>query len=196
MPKAKQNLEYTSDKDLVLLLNEGDEEALNAIFFRYWEQLYWSSVRVLQDEDTAKDVVQNVFVKIWENRLNVEILNLPAYLKQAVRFQVITQLNRGKYTGLHEAKLDLLFAESDTEEIINRNELHDLIVSLLGQLPERCREIFFLSRFKHLNNREIAGQLNISVRTVETQISKTLKFLKNNIDLSSYLILGYLLLCR
>lgn len=194
MIKETTDFKKASDKELLSFLKEDKETAFNEIFFRYWEKLFVSADKLLNDEDAAKDVVQNVFIKLWKNRSEIEITNLFAYLFQATKYQVISQLRRGKFSEWHEAKLEMLTAENDAAEIINSNELRQTILSTLEKVPARCREIFCLSRFNCLSNKEIANEMDISIRTVETQISKALKFLRENFDSSLWNILLFIFL--
>mgnify|MGYP001795280805 CR=1 FL=1 len=170
--------EYASDQELIKLLKKDDARALDQVFNRYWETLFRLAENVLLDENASKDIVQEIFINLWERRHQVTIDNLRAYLTQAVKYQVATYLRRGKFTDRHQEQLASLAFANQTEEIVHFNELEKNILDLLTNLPERCREVFYLSRFQGLNNREIAEQLNISIRTVETQISKALKFLR------------------
>ena len=178
------NFKNASDKDLFNLLREDNGLALDELFNRYWEKLFKSADKLLFDEDAAKDVVQDVFIKIWENRNSILITNLYAYLLQATKYQVISHLRRGKFTAQHEERLESLISENSTEQIINFKELNLAITESLEHVPNRCREIFYLSRFEYLSNKEIADRLDLSVRTVETQISKALKYLRETLETS------------
>lgn len=188
------NFKNTSDEHLFSLLRDDNKLAMDELFNRYWERLFKSADKLLFDEDAAKDVVQNVFVKIWENRNSILITNLYAYLLQATKYQVISHLRRGKFTAQHEEKLEFLTPENSTEQLINFKELNQAIVESLEHVPTRCREIFYLSRFECLSNKEIADRLDLSVRTVETQISKALKYLRETLETSGIVLLLFLFL--
>lgn len=179
-------LKNISDEGLVNLLRDDNECALNEIFNRYWERLFWMAEKVLLDNDASKDIVQDIMVNIWERRHVVIISNLNAYLIQAVKYQIATYLRNGKLTDYHIQKVESTIFVNNTEDTINFNELKRTILNSLDQLPDRCSEIFYLSRFQGLNNKEIAQKLSISIRTVETQISRALKFLR--VDLRTSLL--------
>ena len=176
-----EKLKSIPDELLVNLLREDNELALGEIFNRYWEKLFKSADKVLLDEEMAKDIVQEVFVKIWERRYTIQVRNLNAYLTQAVKYQVASYLRKGKFTEKHKEILESIADDTSTEQIIEIKELKDAITKSLNQIPNRCREIFLLSRYEQLSNKEIAAKLNISIRTVETQISKALKHLRTSL---------------
>ena len=180
---------HISDERLVDLLKKDDERALDEIFNRYWEMLFQMAYKVLYDENASKDVVQEILVNVWERRQVANINNLKAYLIQAVKHRIAVYLRNGKFTDRHWDKLESSVFVNYTEETINFNELERTILDSLDNLPDRCGEIFYLSRFQGLNNREIAEKLNLSIRTVETQISKALKFLRSEIKPSLLFLL-------
>lgn len=186
------NFKNKSDEELFNLLKKDNGFALDELFNRYWEKLFKSADKLLFDEDAAKDVVQNVFVKLWENRNSVMVSNLYAYLLQATKYQVVSYLRKGKFTAQHEDELESLGSVNNTEQTINFNELNHVIIESLEQIPGRCREIFYLSRFEYLSNKEIADRLDISIRTVETQISKALKYIRETLETTWIVFLLFL----
>ena len=186
------NFKNKSDEELFNLLKKDNGFALDELFNRYWEKLFKSADKLLFDEDAAKDVVQNVFVKLWENRNSIMVSNLYAYLLQATKYQVVSYLRKGKFTAQHEDELESLGSVNNTEQTINFNELNHVIIESLEQIPGRCREIFYLSRFEYLSNKEIADRLDISIRTVETQISKALKYIRETLETTWIVFLLFL----
>ncbi len=178
----------TSDQDLLKYIQLRDEQAFTDLYDRYWEQLFLSAYKVLRDEETSKDIVQEVFINIWTNVDLGTIDNVKSYFHQTVRYKVLMELRRGKISEKHLKTLQTLEANS-TEDLFNFHALNETIESTIQTLPEKCREVFVLSRMDHLTNKEIADRMNISVRTVETHISKALKVLRLSLDGSTALLI-------
>ena len=187
-------LSNVSDEDLVNLLRANDDNAMDEIFNRYWQKLFIISDKVLLDKEASKDIVQNVLISIWERRQTFMVNNLNAFLIQSVKYQISYYLRKDKFTERLAQKLESVFTVNNTEETIDYKDLKEKILESLEQVPSRCKEIFFLSRFENLSNQEIANKLQISIRTVETQISNALRFLRTDLDHSA-LVLFILLIC-
>jgi RNA polymerase sigma-70 factor (ECF subfamily) len=176
-----------ADEALVKMLTEDNDYALREIFCRYNGRLFKMAVSVLKDEAVAKDLVQELFIDLWRRRKSSHIRNLSNYLSRAIKFQVLKQLRDNKIED-HHVKLaaNLQFA-NQTEDSLNREELETLLRKAVDELPARCREIFIRSRFENLSHKEIALQLGISTKTVETQISKALQFLRDRVEKAMFL---------
>lgn len=172
-----------SDQELISELKDSNSEALDEIFNRYWERLFQSAKRLLIDKEVAKDVVQEVMISLWERRQELLIHNLNAFLIQAVKYQVAYHLRKGRFTEKHQEHLDNVCFVNTTEEALNFNELKTQVLHSLDVMPNKCRQIFYMSRFEYLSNQEIADNLGISIRTVETQISNALKLLRSELPI-------------
>lgn len=182
------------DEELLNLLQRDNRMAFNELYERYWEKLYRAAYNVLSDEHTAKDIVQEIFLTVWRKRNTLEVRHFAAYLFQAVRFQVATHLRRGKLVQAHHAQLLVTTFINSTEELMNFTELNGIVENVLNRLPEKCRDVFYLSRFEHLTNSEIAERLNLSQRTVEWHISNALKHLRHSMsDIVALLLILHLL---
>lgn len=186
-------LHTAPDEQLLDLLQQDNRAAFDALYFRYWESLYRAAYRVLRDEASAKDIVQEIFFGIWKKRHTQQIRVLSAYLFQAVKFQVANHLRQGKLLDIHEAQFINIRSANSTEELVGEEELSNLIEKTLSGLPARCRDIFYLSRFEQLSNKEIAERLNLSTRTVEWHISNALKHLRHSMEDSVILLLLFVL---
>ncbi len=184
--------ENTSDKALVDRLKSGDEHAYYVLFDRYWEQLYVLAKSLLNDSELSKDIVQDVWLSLWERRKEILNTNIRAYLIQAVKFKVYKEWRDGKLTDEHEAYLESIPASDSIEEMLHKEELQQHIQAWVEELPDKCGEVFRLSRFEHLSNQEIAERLNLSQRTVETHISNALKFLRKKMKILILLLPGFL----
>ena len=176
------------DAKLVELLYQGDHHAFETIYQRYWERLYRSAYGIFRDQEQVIDIVQEIFTSLWLKRGQVKIDNLSAYLYKAARFQVAKLIRHQK---VRESFFDEVKALSmngfDSHDPHDYQELVSKIEQGVESLPDRCREVFRLSRQEHLSNKEIAERMGISVRTVENQISRAMKRLR--ISASDYLVL-------
>jgi RNA polymerase sigma-70 factor (ECF subfamily) len=167
------------------------------LFREHFKALCYFARKYLGDLDSSKEIVHSVFIRIWENRSQFD-WDKPAksYLFTSVynRSMNFIRDNRKFAAGdpdeLREEITDTA-AFSDNMEVA---ELEDRIKSALQRLPEKCREVFEMNRFEGKKYAEIAGKLNISVKTVETQMSKALKILKD--ELKDYLVLFILFLLK
>jgi RNA polymerase sigma-70 factor (family 1) len=171
------------DDDLCALLIEGDRCAFSTIFERYHSLLYNYSYKKIQNKEEAQDVVQHVFVSLWEKRANLPAsVTLSAYLYTAVRNRSFDLFARKKvqYKYLNTLK-EPSFICSDTDFLLRENEVKSLIEKEIEALPTRMQEIFKLSRMNKLTNKEIAELLDLSTHTIDTQIKRALKVLKSKL---------------
>lgn len=171
-----------ADVDLVALYSKGDEMAFEELFNRHWSTLYQAVFGVVKDKEVASDIVQEIFVKLWEKRNELQIRNMRQYLIGAARLKSFEYLRNGKIAQQHIERLQEVKEENTTEAWLNSKELQKTIERCVQQLPNKAKEVFKLSRFEHLSNREISSRLNISIKTVEGHITKALKSLSQEID--------------
>lgn len=176
--------EYIKYNDglLLELIKKGDRRAFEVIYKRHWEYLYTSAYCILRDRETSMDVVQEVFVWFWENRDRWNITTSRSYLNSAVKYKVANVIRRGRiresvFSDVAE-RMQTIASVASAEEEVELMELKQIIREFTMHLPLRCREVFQLSRFEHLSNKEIAEKLGISEKTVENQITIALKKLK------------------
>ncbi|GAA5224883.1 RNA polymerase sigma factor [Membranihabitans marinus] len=168
------------DSILIKYVAQGNRAAFNTIYYRYWESLFRSVYAVLHDKDLSLDVVQEVFIWFWENRKKWTITNLKPYLNAAVKYKIANTIRHNK---IHIRAIESI-AITQQDEVFNLEdelevrELKAVILDFTNQLPSRCQQIFRMSRFEQLSNKEIAKKLGISEKTVENQITIALKKLK------------------
>jgi RNA polymerase sigma-70 factor (ECF subfamily) len=174
--------QYTNDQELLQLLCTKSSEAFNIIYDRYWMKLYRVSNKILEDEELAKDVVQEAFVSLYEKASEKPIQNLQAYLIQTVKYLCFMQLRSGKISEKHLHRINQIEALNVVENEYDAKELELILDKGIASLPQKCREVFFLSRYEYLSNKKIAAQLNISQKTVEHQITKALKVIRLSLD--------------
>lgn len=184
------NRDYANYKDakLVKLVAQGDRMAFDAIYYRHWESLYQSAYFILNDKDLSLDVVQDVFVWFWENQSNWNITTLKSYLKAAVKYKVANTLRSNKIHKKAVENIKNLEGRKvfSLEEELEIKELKAVILSFTNQLPQRCQQVFRLSRFDHLSNKEIADRLGITEKTVENQLTIALRKLRVNLNRMSF----------
>ncbi|MEJ5963993.1 RNA polymerase sigma-70 factor [Pedobacter immunditicola] len=176
-------LHQYSDLELLEAMKRDVHKAFDTLFNRYWSSLYGTAFYFLKDAAAAAEVVQDIFLRIWQKRHVYEIHCLKQYLESAARYHVYKQLKAKKSASLsyiadYEKIQPRQKSVNEGEEKLCRIELENTIDTSLKQLPKRCREIFILSRRKQLSNDEIARHLGISKRTVENQLTNALHFLR------------------
>lgn len=177
-------MDYTNrpDADLFSIFKSGDILGFNVLFERHWITLFRVANRILEDEELAKDVVQETFLSLYEGVSSKEIIHVKAYLFQSVKYQCFMQLRSGRISEKHLSRLQKVMASYSMEEQMDADELEAMINQKIESLPEKCRRVFYLSRFQLLSNQKIAEELNISPKTVEHHLTKALKSLRISID--------------
>ncbi len=167
-----------SDNELIELIQKGDKNAFTKLYEKYWEALIESAYKVLANKDAAQDVVQEVFIDLWNKRKSLFIDKILPYLHQSVRYAVFRYIKKSKIIINDIEFLKSTPSVNTTEEDINFQEVSGMLEESISELPEQCQKVFRLSRYENLSNKEIANRLNISVRTVDNHISKALKTLR------------------
>jgi len=174
---------------LAMRIKMGDEQAFELLFRKFYVRLCTFSNKFLNDPEEAKEIVQDVFAKIWEGRDLIDPDDsLKSYLYKIAQNQSINRLRRKKVESRYTEIYKLIYLEQfdySAHESLLAKELEDNINRAVGKLPAECRKVYELSRSEGLKYREIADNLNISVKTVEAQMSKALRCLR--IELSEYL---------
>ena len=171
-----------ADKKLLANLKKNKESAFDELFRKYFQNLTWFAMKMVKSKETAEEVVQDLFVNFWEKRHELELkVSIKAYLYRAVYNNSIHASRKEKLHDSNEITLVNELSE-DFDNLLETSELETRIYGLIEQLPTECKRIFKLSRFEELKYKEIAEQLQISIKTVETQMSRALKFLRNHMS--------------
>lgn len=172
-----------TEKELIILLKEGDEKAFTTLYRRYWSKVYNFSRLYLSSILEIEEVVQEVFVKVWESRsLLREDDNFKGFLFVITRNLVFNQFRRSfNENAYKQTVLSSIMPYYNLEEELTAADLQEFIEKMVKELPPRQQEVFNLSRNAHLTYKEISIHLNISEKTVERHINEALKFLKKNI---------------
>jgi RNA polymerase sigma-70 factor (ECF subfamily) len=168
--------------DLIAALKEGNEQAFSLLFNTYYRDMVLFGGNYLPQQDACEDIVQSVFLKLWNERATLVIeKSLKSWLLRAVRNACLDEIRHCNVVLEHESYVlsslqpdDLI----DTENHVLYSELQRHLQRALERMPETYREAFELNRFEGLKYREIAGKLNVSERTVEDRIGKAISFLR------------------
>jgi RNA polymerase sigma-70 factor, ECF subfamily len=179
--KIKHKQLDTFDTKILKDLKNNSESAFDELFRKYYKKLVFFAIKILKNQDTATEVVQDLFVNFWEKRHQLEPkISLQAYLYRSV-YNNCVHLSK-KEKKFQGDELSLINEPSeDFNNLLENNELEVRIYDLIEQLPPECKKIFKMSRFDELKYQQIADQLNLSVKTVETQMSRALKFLRQKL---------------
>ncbi|HAH23410.1 MAG TPA: RNA polymerase sigma-70 factor [Prolixibacteraceae bacterium] len=184
-------MDLTPDKELFDHLKEGDQIAFKALFQKYYSALCHFARQFLSDSEMAEETVQEFFVHLWEKRqsLNIET-SVKHYFFRSIRNQCLNQLQHQKIRQQYASKMmESAYQEIDPEQSYLEVDLVERIERSIESLPPKRQEIFRLSREQGLKYKEIANELNISVKTVEAQMGLALKHLRDQLkDFSNHLV--------
>ena len=173
-----------TDEQLVALLKTGNQQAFTEIYDRYAATLAGFAGSKLHNLDDAKDILHDLFVKLWENRGQIHInSNLQSYLFGMVRHRIVDKIRKNITREEYAFMLQSLTTANQysVDKQVEAKELRQTIANSMLQLPARVKEIFKLSREEGLSNREIAEKLNLSEQTIKNQISAALKHLRKSL---------------
>lgn len=186
-------LEYKmlSDRELTSLLRTGDQLAYTEIYNRHKNLLQNHLYKKLGDMELVKDVLQDLFVKLWDNKTALPITdNLAGYLFCAARNRVFNHLSHKQVESKYISSIQNFINEDNyiTDLTLREKEFARIIRQEIEALPPKMREVFILSREGNLSHEEIARQLSISSQTVSKQISNALKILRVKLGVLFYLL--------
>lgn len=175
------NMNISEEKMLFEKIQKGDIAAFETVFHRYYGFLCLYASRILNDREAAEEIVQDFFVRMWEKKENLSIeTSLKSYLFRSVKNQCLNIIQHEKIKSKYAEKVRSENIVDDEDPYVE-TELARKIEESINSLPEKRREIFRLSREEGLKNREIAEKLNISVKTVETQITLAIRSLREQL---------------
>ena len=166
-------------------LRSGQESAYEQLFKEFYKPLTVFANSYVKDLETGKEIVQDLFVHLYEKRKTLVITtSVKSYLYQSVRNRCLNHIKHQQVQKSHhdQMKPELDFSDN-LEDKIRETELEHMVSKVVDQLPPQCKKIFNMSRVSGLSNGEIAEQLEISKRTVETQISNALKILREKLNI-------------
>jgi RNA polymerase sigma-70 factor (ECF subfamily) len=179
-----------SDEKIIELLTSDDKGAMEVLFNQYYGDLCGVVYRMINDRALAEDLVQEVFYNLWKNRARINInSSVRAYLKRSAVNRTLNHIRDNKKktaSSLDDIPPgDQSKNDTDSHDQMEFDELQMKVEDAVNSLPPRCRMVFVLSRYEQLSHREISIKLEISEKTVENQIGKALKVLRE--QLKTYL---------
>lgn len=188
---SSENNRTNQNKELFNALKKGNIAAFKQIYERYWFDFYKYAYNIIREKEIAEEIVQEVFFSLWEKRDSLEITHsVEAYLVRAVKFQTLNFIRskkiRTNYAASYTAFKNLA-VDNSNEENIQVYDLKKHIEIEVSKLPDKCQQIFRMSRNEYQSIKTISNVLNLSHKTVENQLTKALKHLRSS--LGDFLIL-------
>ncbi|MEO9571552.1 MAG: RNA polymerase sigma-70 factor [Polaribacter sp.] len=182
---------YNSDKDIIKGLKADDKKALTKLYNNYWKLLYISAYNLLKDKEVCEEIIQDIFIDVWNKRIDIEIkVSLKSYLYACVRYKVFAEFRKNKVIRielLEEFDKRMLYETPETRMM--HKELKQHVNLIVETLPDKCKRVYKLSRNEQLSHKEIAGQLGISIKTVENHITKALRVLRTSLGPALFVVL-------
>jgi RNA polymerase sigma factor (sigma-70 family) len=173
-------METYLDATLLQQIKDDDQSAFDIIFERYWKKLYQTALARLDDDETAQDIVQEIFIKIWQRRKNLEIhTSLENYLQSAVRFGVISHFRSKKASELQlqNALERINFLEDSVASLTDYLELEKTLENAVNVMPEMLKKVYLLRSENH-SIKAIAGELGLADQTVKNYIAEVSRRLR------------------
>jgi RNA polymerase sigma-70 factor (ECF subfamily) len=181
-------VKYTGveEKQVITQVVTGDLKTFEMVFRDYYKPLVRYGNTFLRDSDETEDVVQQVFVSLWEKRTQIDIhTSIRAVLYKSVQNACLNKIKHLKVRDTYAEEMKAVAIPEETSDPVQVNELNERIQQAMESMPEQCGRIFKMSRFEQLRYQEIADQLGLSVKTVENQMGKALKIVRE--ELKDYL---------
>jgi len=168
------------EQGLICQLKAGDKQAFNQLFYQYERKLYNFSCKLLHSQEDAEEIVQEVFLKIWQKREELKPeFSFNSFVITIAKNLIFNKIRKNVYERSYLASLEHSdFIHNETDRQVVYSDLENISLQAIEQLPPKRKHIFKLSRESGMSNQEIAESLSISKSTVENQMNKCLKFLK------------------
>ncbi|WP_025146540.1 RNA polymerase sigma-70 factor [Pedobacter jeongneungensis] len=182
----------SSDRELLDLLKENNQQAFAELYDRYKVVLHRYAFKWLQDRDAAKDIIQDIFTIVWIKRESITLeKNLSGYLYIAVRNAILRKIERQDRDNQYAESLKSFASQeiSNTDYLAREKQLKDIIEQEIAALPPKMREVFELSRNEYLSHAQIAERMGISELTVRTHVKNALKILRGKLGIYLFLYL-------
>jgi RNA polymerase sigma-70 factor (family 1) len=177
------NYSKLTEQELADLLRSGDQLAFKELYNRYWDVLLDTAYKRLDSIEAAEELVQDLFVTLFIKREGLQIRSsLEGYLKNALKYKIFDVFRSQQ---VHDRYVDSVLNQAGVlsitpEHSLQIKELSQRIDRATQKMPDRCREVFMMSRMDNLSNKSIAAKLSISVSTVEKHISKAMRILETD----------------
>ncbi len=174
-------MSYT-DTELIEIFYEDKARGIELIFKQYYDILCRTSVRMTKDPALAEDVVQEIFYELYKKNSETKIDSLLGYLKRSVYNRTLNKIksNKDKFDS-DDINTEISDKSINSQETLEYNELETYVNKVIDSLPEKCRLVFVMNRFEGLSYKQVAEKLEISVKTVENQMSKALRILRTEL---------------
>ncbi|CDF80185.1 RNA polymerase sigma 70 factor [Formosa agariphila KMM 3901] len=182
---------FDSDIEIIKGLKKDDKKALTVLYKNYWKILYISSYNLLKDKEVCEEIIQDVFIDVWNKRKELEIrVSFKSYLYACVRYKVFAEFRSNKIMRVELfEELDKRMQYTTPETKMMHKELKYHIELVVDTLPEKCKRVYVLSRNEHLSHKEISEQLGISIKTVENHITNALRVLRASLGQVLFVVL-------
>lgn len=181
-----------SDKELILLLQQSETSALSSLYYAHVKQLKYFIQKAAKSPDIAEDVVHDTFIKIWENRMQIDPEQpFKPYLYTVARrllLNLMKRMNKESYI-VGEIRRHSTLADHSTEMLLDFNESNSLFNEAINSLPSQCKEVFVRCKIQGQSHKQAATELGIAESTVNNQMTKALKSIREFINLRNALTL-------
>lgn len=183
------SLHVFTDQELLNHLQKGDHAAFTELYNRYWEKMLFIAWNHTRDKYLAEDIIHEVFMSLWKEKNNFEILSVGAFLATKVKFVVFKHYRKQKRRE-KLAETNFVFSElSLDEEKLDALFLKEYIDGVVESLPEKCKLAFKYSRYFGMNNSEIATEMNISEKGVEANLTRALKIIRHHLETTGLVLI-------
>jgi RNA polymerase sigma-70 factor (ECF subfamily) len=166
------------DPEIIRRIRQGDIQQFETLFRSSYASLVRYAKTLIKDHDTAEEIVQDLFFRLWQNKESLNIKSsLNGYLFRSVHNSCLHFIEHQKVVAKHSVEMSYRPEETsvNSDDILNYKELQEKVARIIERLPEKCGRIFCMSRFEGLKYSEIAEKLSVSVKTVEANMGKALK---------------------
>jgi RNA polymerase sigma-70 factor, ECF subfamily len=166
------------DNEIIARIRQGDVREFESLFRSSYLSLVRYAKTLTRDHDTSEEIVQDLFFRLWQNREKINIeSSLNGYLFRAVHNSCLHYIEHNRIVADHAERISAFTAENQESpsDILQYKELQAKVTEIMRRLPEKCGQIFYLSRFEGLKYNEIAKRLDVSVKTVESNMGRALK---------------------
>lgn len=183
----------TPDDQLLLQMAGGDRKAFTELYKRYWEDLFITAAKALRGKEEAADVVQDVFLSLWNRRNELNLRgSLAAYLHTSVRYKCIhyieKNITRRDYL-VQLAEVVIRSPSTNAEINLQLKEIEQTVNKAVAKMPPKMQEVYKLSRQEHLSYKEISNCMNISVETVKKHIQHALNLIRKDMEPYTFIII-------
>jgi RNA polymerase sigma-70 factor (family 1) len=183
-----------NEKELLLRIVEGDEQAFATIFNHYKDRIFYFALSVTKSDFLAEEITQNTFLKVWQQRMQLNSIDyFPSWIKAIARNDTFNYLKRlaTEHLVVQQLSLNTTDQDTSTEQSLVWKEYQAIVASAINGLPNQQRKIFVLARNADKSYSEIASELGISINTVKFHMKQALLFIRNHVDSHTVVISIY-----